>query len=103
MTWLKGAAFTGFFSYCLYRQVGYIAQVDGRSMEPTLNDSCCGNNSKSVDWVFVNHWAYQNEPLRRGDIVVAKSHKGDINYFQHWPFGICNFLNVKIYGTDSKK
>ena len=88
MTWLKGAAFAGFFSYCLYRQVGYIAQVDGRSMEPTLNDSCCGNNSKSVDWVFVNHWAYQNEPLRRGDIVVAKSHKGDINYFQHLEYAI---------------
>ena len=81
MTWAKlffvfakRAILTGSVGYTFCNLVGYVAQVDGASMKPTLNGF---SKSKSQDWVFVNTLAYQIEPLQRGDIVVFISHKGN--------------------------
>lgn len=80
MTWAncffvfaKRTIITGSVGYSFCNLVGYVAQVDGASMKPTLNGF---SKSKSQDWVFVNTLAYQTEPLQRGDIVVFISHKG---------------------------
>lgn len=42
---------------------GYIAKVEGVSMQPTLNPQ--GNS----DYIFLNRWAIRNYEFSRGDVV----------------------------------
>ncbi|XP_046746486.1 mitochondrial inner membrane protease subunit 2 [Diprion similis] len=50
--------------------VGYVAQVDGISMQPTLNP-----NKKEVDHVYLNCWAVRGLKVDRGDIISLYSPK----------------------------
>ena len=49
---------------------GYVARVDGISMQPTLNP-----DSKTTDYVFLNHWVVRNYIIHRGDIISFISPK----------------------------
>ncbi|VDI11665.1 Hypothetical predicted protein [Mytilus galloprovincialis] len=44
--------------------VGYIAQVMGVSMQPTLNPE------RKTDYVFLNKWKVRHFDLERGEIVA---------------------------------
>lgn len=50
--------------------VGYIARVDGISMQPALNPDIT-----STDYVFLNRWAVRSLEIERGDIVSLISPK----------------------------
>ncbi|XP_014296032.1 mitochondrial inner membrane protease subunit 2 [Microplitis demolitor] len=50
--------------------VGYIARVDGISMQPALNP-----NSHVTDYVFLNRWSVRNYNFNRGDIISFVSPK----------------------------
>ncbi|XP_055310619.1 mitochondrial inner membrane protease subunit 2 [Sitodiplosis mosellana] len=50
--------------------VGYIARVDGTSMQPALNP-----NSGSEDYVFLSKWAVRDMYVQRGDIISLTSPK----------------------------
>lgn len=49
--------------------VGYIAQVMGVSMQPTLNPE------RKTDYVFLNKWKVRHFDLERGEIVALLSPK----------------------------
>ncbi|KOC68120.1 Mitochondrial inner membrane protease subunit 2 [Habropoda laboriosa] len=51
-------------------KVGYIAKVEGISMQPTLNP-----DGRHPDYVFLNRRAVRTEAIQRGDIVTVKSPK----------------------------
>ncbi|XP_031847195.1 mitochondrial inner membrane protease subunit 2 [Nomia melanderi] len=51
-------------------RIGYIAKVDGISMQPTLNP-----DTWIHDYVFLNHWALQSEGIQRGEVVALISPK----------------------------
>nr|CAI5867234.1 unnamed protein product [Callosobruchus analis] len=50
--------------------VGYIARVDGISMQPALNP-----NKNQTDYVFLNKWAVKSYEIQRGDIISLLSPK----------------------------
>ncbi|KRT78406.1 Peptidase [Oryctes borbonicus] len=50
--------------------VGYVARVDGISMQPALNP-----NKDGTDYVFLNRWAVRSYDVSRGDIISLKSPK----------------------------
>lgn len=50
--------------------VGYVARVDGISMQPALNP-----DRSSTDYVFLNRWAVRTLDIKRGDIVSLVSPK----------------------------
>lgn len=50
--------------------VGYVARVDGISMQPALNP-----DRSSTDYVFLNRWAVRTLDIKRGDIVSLISPK----------------------------
>uniref|UniRef100_A0A6B2EE67 Mitochondrial inner membrane protease subunit 2 n=1 Tax=Phlebotomus kandelakii TaxID=1109342 RepID=A0A6B2EE67_9DIPT len=50
--------------------VGYVARVDGSSMQPVLNP---GQNDS--DYVFLSRWSVRNLEINRGDIVSLISPK----------------------------
>lgn len=50
--------------------VGYVARVEGISMQPALNP-----DTKRHDYVFLNRWAARNQDIQRGDIVSVTSPK----------------------------
>lgn len=50
--------------------VGYIAKVEGVSMQPTLNP-----DERHPDYVFLNRRAIRTQDIQRGDIVTVKSPK----------------------------
>lgn len=50
--------------------IGYIARVDGISMQPALNP-----NANETDYVFLNRWAVKSYDVQRGDIVSLISPK----------------------------
>lgn len=50
--------------------VGYVARVEGISMQPVLNP-----DTKYDDYVFLNRWAAKNRDIQRGDIVSVISPK----------------------------
>lgn len=50
--------------------VGYIARVDGISMQPALNP-----DRSTTDYVFLNRWAVRGSEIERGDIVSLISPK----------------------------
>lgn len=51
-------------------QVGYVARVEGVSMQPALNPDL-----KQDDYVFLNRWVMRDKDIERGDIVTFKSPK----------------------------
>ncbi|XP_037949290.1 mitochondrial inner membrane protease subunit 2 [Teleopsis dalmanni] len=50
--------------------VGYVARVDGISMQPVLNPS-----QNQTDYVFLTKWAVKTNRIERGDIVSLISPK----------------------------
>lgn len=50
--------------------VGYVARVDGISMQPALNP-----DRNRTDYVFLNHWVVRSFAVQRGDIVCLISPK----------------------------
>lgn len=50
--------------------VGYIAKVEGVSMQPTLNP-----DERNPDYVFLNRRAVRTQNIQRGEIVTVKSPK----------------------------
>jgi len=50
--------------------VGYVARVEGISMQPALNPDL-----RYPDYVFLNRWAIRNQDIQRGDIVCIISPK----------------------------
>lgn len=50
--------------------VGYVARVEGISMQPALNPEQ-GNS----DYVFLNRWLIRRHDIQRGDIVSVSSPK----------------------------
>lgn len=50
--------------------VGYVARVDGISMQPALNP-----DKSTTDYVFLNRWAVRTLEIERGDIVSLISPK----------------------------
>lgn len=50
--------------------VGYIARVDGISMQPALNPS-----KETTDYVFLNRWSVRSFDIKRGDIISLISPK----------------------------
>lgn len=49
--------------------VGYVARVDGRSMQPLLNPG------KRNDFVFLSTWSYRHNQIQRGDVISFISPK----------------------------
>lgn len=47
--------------------VGYVARVDGASMQPVLNPD------RVTDYVFLSRWAARNYTVNRGDVVSLVS------------------------------
>ncbi|XP_055687508.1 mitochondrial inner membrane protease subunit 2 [Lutzomyia longipalpis] len=50
--------------------VGYVARVEGSSMQPALNPG-----QKDTDYVFLSRWSVRNLEVNRGDIVSLVSPK----------------------------
>ena len=50
---------------------GYVAKVDGISMQPSLNP----DNSGTSDFVFLNRWSSRSFSYQRGDMVSLMSPK----------------------------
>lgn len=50
--------------------VGYVARVEGISMQPALNPDI-----RYHDYVFLNRWAARNQDIQRGDVVCVISPK----------------------------
>lgn len=50
--------------------VGYVAKVEGISMQPALNPDL-----RYPDYVFLNRWTIRNQDIQRGDIVCITSPK----------------------------
>ncbi|GIY25269.1 mitochondrial inner membrane protease subunit 2 [Caerostris darwini] len=46
--------------------VGYVAKVEGISMQPSLNP----DEQKTNDYVLLNKWAIRNYEVRHGDVVA---------------------------------
>ncbi|XP_075983786.1 mitochondrial inner membrane protease subunit 2 [Anticarsia gemmatalis] len=52
--------------------VGYVARVEGISMQPVLNPDSKSNNN---DYVFLSRWAVRDYNLQRGDVISLVSPK----------------------------
>lgn len=50
--------------------VGYVARVDGISMQPALNP-----DRHQTDYVFLSRWSVKSYDIKRGDIISLKSPK----------------------------
>lgn len=50
--------------------IGYVAKVEGVSMQPTLNP-----DENKPDYVFLNRRAIRTQDIQRGEIVTVKSPK----------------------------
>ncbi|XP_058835854.1 mitochondrial inner membrane protease subunit 2 [Topomyia yanbarensis] len=51
--------------------VGYVARVEGISMQPSLNP----DGSTVTDYVFLSRWAVRNLEVHRGDVISLVSPK----------------------------
>lgn len=51
--------------------VGYVARVEGISMQPALNP----DGSSATDYVFLSRWAVRNMDVERGDVISLISPK----------------------------
>ncbi|OAD59041.1 Mitochondrial inner membrane protease subunit 2, partial [Eufriesea mexicana] len=52
------------------KEVGYVAKVEGVSMQPTLNP-----DERNPDYVFLNRLAIRTQDIQRGEIITVKSPK----------------------------
>lgn len=52
--------------------VGYVARVEGISMQPVLNPDSMSNNN---DYVFLSRWAVKDFNVQRGDVISLVSPK----------------------------
>ncbi|XP_041971635.1 mitochondrial inner membrane protease subunit 2 [Aricia agestis] len=50
--------------------IGYVARVEGISMQPALNPE-----SRNTDYVFLSRWSVRNYTVKRGDIISLVSPK----------------------------
>lgn len=50
--------------------VGYVARVEGISMQPVLNPE-----STNTDYVFLSRWSVRNYDIERGDVISLTSPK----------------------------
>ncbi|XP_063911051.1 mitochondrial inner membrane protease subunit 2 [Zophobas morio] len=50
--------------------IGYVARVDGISMQPALNP-----HHQTTDYVFLNRWSVKSYNIKRGDIICLISPK----------------------------
>lgn len=50
--------------------LGYVARVDGISMQPALNP-----DQTQADYVFLNKWSVKEYQVQRGDIIALISPK----------------------------
>lgn len=57
-------------SITFFDVVGYVARVEGTSMQPTLNPDV-----SKVDYVFLSRWSVRNLDVDRGDIISLISPK----------------------------
>lgn len=58
-------------TYIFVKNVGYVARVEGVSMQPSLNP-----NDKQDDYVFLNQWSVNwGKGVEKNDIVIFKSPK----------------------------
>ncbi|CAB0033937.1 unnamed protein product [Trichogramma brassicae] len=65
------SAFIGLpIGFLFFSQVGYVARVEGVSMQPALNPDI-----QQEDYVFLNRWVVRDKNIKRGDIVTFKSPK----------------------------
>ncbi|KAJ8047293.1 Mitochondrial inner membrane protease subunit 2 [Holothuria leucospilota] len=63
-------------SVTFFDKVGYLATVDGRSMQPVFNPK----KSKWRDIIFCNRWFVQRHKIEKGDIVslVSPNHPNEV-------------------------
>lgn len=54
----------------VFDSVGYIARVDGISMQPALNP-----DKTITDYVYLNRWAVRDLDVKRGEIISLISPK----------------------------
>lgn len=66
---LKAALFGIPLGITFVDTVGYVARVDGVSMQPALNPA------SSSDYVFLNRWYIKFSEVSRGDVVALTSPK----------------------------
>ncbi|XP_064632074.1 mitochondrial inner membrane protease subunit 2-like isoform X2 [Lineus longissimus] len=57
-------------SITLLDVVGYIAKVEGSSMQPVLNPN---NDIRNVDYVLLNKWGVRNYRFKRGEVISLRS------------------------------
>lgn len=50
--------------------IGYVARVEGVSMQPVLNPE-----SRNTDYVFLSRWAVRDYKVKRGDVISVVSPK----------------------------
>lgn len=83
--------------------IGYVARVDGISMQPVLNP-----DKDSADYVFLSRWSVRFHEVTRGDIISLKSPKDPDQRIIKRIVGLegqyyndvrlCNYLNWHILG-----
>ncbi|XP_026477551.1 mitochondrial inner membrane protease subunit 2-like [Ctenocephalides felis] len=57
-------------SITFFDSVGYVARVEGVSMQPALNP-----NASKTDYVYLSRWAVRDYNINRGDIISLISPK----------------------------
>lgn len=74
---------------------GFIARVDGVSMQPTLNP-----DSKTTDYVFLNHWSVRRYNIHRGDVISFISPKSPDRFLIKRVVGLAgDFISTIGYKT----
>ncbi|KAF7391753.1 hypothetical protein HZH68_011296 [Vespula germanica] len=76
--------------------VGYVAKVEGISMQPALNPDL--NNP---DYVFLNRWAVRGHDIQRGEIVSVISPKAPTQTLIKRVIGVAgDILHTRGYKVD---
>lgn len=68
-TFLRSIIFGIPLGITIIDEVGYIARVDGKSMQPLFNPS------NRTDYIFLCRWALRNSNIIRGDVISFISPK----------------------------
>lgn len=69
--------------------VGYVARVDGISMQPALNPQ-----KNTTDYVFLNRWSVKSYDIQRGDIISLVSPKDPTQKIIKRVVGIQGWHNI---------
>ncbi|XP_015176147.1 PREDICTED: mitochondrial inner membrane protease subunit 2 [Polistes dominula] len=76
--------------------VGYVAKVEGISMQPALNPDL-----KNPDYVFLNRWAIRTRDIQRGEIVSVISPKSPSQTLIKRVVGLAgDILHTRGYKSD---